>query len=300
MRRSESIVNRLLEAGPVPMPAGSVLVVKNDVPKIFQNQADFYRWLGQGHVEGLLASGGAYFVRDNSGKVRLYSQRIPLNMRPETTDYVLQTFGLAPNTANRIAYATGPDQPVTGKPLADILPRPTWEPAPVEKAKPVKEPETEPPLKSGVPPRQQESAGQQELGISFLKGTQGGLLIRSVERGSAAAKAGVQPNDVVVAVGEYTNTSGVASPAARIQNADQLRHVLKLHKPQTVLPLMVRRGSGIVELPIIPQPAKAQQPQPQQQAVPQEPPQELTRPNEPDPASKTNNPPTPSAMRNYY
>lgn len=299
MRRSESIVNRLLEAGPVLMPAGSVLAIKNDVPKIFQKQADFYQWLGQGHVDNFLASGGAYLVRDNSGKVRLYSQRIPLNMRPETTDYVLQTFGLAPNSASGIAYSTGPDRPVVSKSLADILPRPQWEPAPVEKTKPVKEPETEPPLKSGVPTRQQESAGQQELGVSFLKGTQGGLLVRHVERGSAAAKAGVQPNDVIVAVGEYTNTSGVISPSARIQNAEQMRHVLKLHQPQTVLPLMVRRGSGIVELPVVPAPAKTPQPSPQQQALPQEPPQ-LTRPNEPDPASKTGNPPTPSAMRNYY
>jgi len=307
MRRAESIVNQMLEAVAVPMPHGSVLAVKNDEPKVFRGLNDFYAWVGDGHVDKFLAGGGAYFVRDASGKVRLYSQQIPLRMRPETTDFVLQTFGLSPNEGSNIAYSPGPRLPVSSKPLAHVLPRPQWEPAKVKKQKPVKEPDTEPPMSNGVPVKQRTTesvASQYTLGFSCAKGTQGGLLVRVVERGTAAAKAGLLPNDVVLGVGEYTNTAGAASPSVRIRNAAQLRHVLGLHQPQSVLPLLVRRGSGIVELPIVPElaakePPQAQPPQaqPPQAQKPQEPP---TRPNEPETAATTGSSPTPSAMRNYY
>lgn len=293
MRRSELIVNRLLEAYEgETAPQGSVLAVIRNQPSFHATMGafeDFLRQQGFDSLESFLEAGGASFIKDASGGVTLLSQRASLAATKPVLQAVIGTFGLRSDSP--IGFRRGPGQPKVERSLQEIFARTGQYQAAAERqqqeqkkqaeaarkaAQVQKQRKPEPPAaQAGLPQRKRgykpwgaedeerflgDVVGGHEpaphrfvLGFNYPKNAEGGVLVREVEPGSAAAKSGLQPNDVILGVGEHINVYGTTNPRYRIKNARQLHHVLDRLAPNTVLPLMVRRGSGMVEIPLVPE-----------------------------------------------
>jgi hypothetical protein len=253
------MVEALLEdnEGNTP-PPGSVVAVQDDALTYHENAVSFQAHLaeeGYQTLEQYLQDGGAVFTRDNSGSVRLLAQRIPLSIGSDTQRALQETFRFTPDT--RIGYQRGQDAPVTEQPFSALSAQP-------------KRNETLRP-------------GKFTLGFSYPAGTQNGVLVRRVDNGTPAAKAGLKPNDVIRATGHFTALKGGSHPPVSILTGKHLEWVLRQLAPHTVLPLLVIRAGGEITIPLVPDYSEEPDNSPGGAAT------GLARPNEPDTVAKTGN-----------
>ena len=289
MRRAEYIAAKMLEHSVKldlvedhegeTTPPGSVVALLNGALTYSKTLPAFQAQIqqqGYQNVDQFVGAGGALFIRDNSGSVRLVSSKLPVLVGPEAEAALEDTFRFTANT--HLGYQARLKGPVSDRPFSACVARAlqrTQEAVDVpghDGRNFVSE------LTRSVPPYPHRFV----LGFGYPPGTENGVLVRVVDAGKAAAKAGLKPNDVIRATGLFATANGGSHPAVSIHNGHDLEVVLSRLAPRTVLPLKVIRGGGEVTIALVPELAP-----PQQQRAVRLP--ALTQPNDASPAGETGN-----------